>query len=740
MRRLLLHWKIYAAAGYTVIDIFSFVKGSGARGFAIPLFAAVILAALSQAEPSGAQEIDPVIKPLMPATKDVNGVDIVTGSVFFEHSISIPWLNRADPVFTLIHKSSGYDELSWSHTLSGQAGCLLNPDEWELYGKILVSAGGISEIIDITTESISSDVPLPPHPQAYYSTVPATNDGGAISIGSIGQVVWRRRDGSIITYATTWDGDTGCYIGNGIDNIKRPDGEILQYMFGPGSPSQRTLMTVSSNLGYQIRLTFRPYVNLMPCMAEPRHYYQFGGSSEFGPCLASVTVVNTSVDNCDPVGPCSYSRVWPSLTVTNINQNSIQVSDESGRKTTYVMSVDANSPAGFRRRVITSVNYPDGRQRIISYKKARSTYSSNMNTTGVVASVVEAGSTWIYNWSSNILPVENRDTFNAFVSGERSITDPTGRTTLYQVDGRWRVDFGVGQSYLTKVTDPDGNITSYTWYGYHRPVLKSVTLPSGAVQNYSYDNRRNIERLLMSEPGGQTIEVSSGFDEVCSNFLTCNKPNWTRSANGQQTDYTYDPAHGGVLTVLEPASGAGSYGNVRRLTSYEYDAGGIGVFRPVRTRTCTTAQTCAGSANEVVTETFYDAQRRPIRTATRAGDWTPTTASSADQRASVSNMTHTALGDVASIDGPLPGSEDTVYYYYNDARELVVKVSPDPDGSGPLPRPVERYVYDGGGRQIRIETGTANTIDASDFVLSRFKRMTYEPASGLLIKTEEVVP
>ena len=58
-----------------------------------------------------------------------------------------------------------------------------------------------------------------------------------------------------------------------------------------------------------------------------------------------------------------------------------------------------------------------------------------------------------------------------------------------------------------------------------------------------------------------------GYDASCTQPVKCDKPNWTRDAASNQTDYTYDSTHGGVLTVTAPAA---TSGGVRPQTRYTY--------------------------------------------------------------------------------------------------------------------------------------------------------------------------
>ncbi|MFK0300628.1 hypothetical protein ACIQTU_15575 [Brevundimonas sp. NPDC090276] len=351
-----------------------------------------------------------------------------------------------------------------------------------------------------------------------------------------------------------------------------------------------------------------------------------------------------------------------------------------------------------------------------------------------MSSISEGASEWsyIYNYTG---PNYIRE----FV-GSIAASDPLGGSVVYNTSYRYLSSAGVSSSYISSIVDAAGGVYKYDWFGYHKYRPKKITYPSGLRIDYSYDLRHNLTNIARYPAGGgAALQVAMGYDVDCLNIFTCNQPKYRIDEMGNRTDFTYDPGSGALLTVVEPAAGSGLYPTVRPQTSYEYEVSAAGITRLIRTRTCSTAQICAGSADERVVETLYDERNRPIKITNRAGDWAPTTLSAADPRSSVTSMTYSALGDVATIDGPLPGASDTTWMYYDAMRRPVVTVSPDPDGSGPLWRKVERFVYDGDGRQIRAEIGTATAIDGSDFVLSNFKRSTYDPLSGLLIKVEEVV-
>jgi YD repeat-containing protein len=52
--------------------------------------------------------------------------------------------------------------------------------------------------------------------------------------------------------------------------------------------------------------------------------------------------------------------------------------------------------------------------------------------------------------------------------------------------------------------------------------------------------------------------MSAAYSSTCSNPVTCNKPSSETDANSNETDYTYDPVHGGITSEMQPPPAAGA--------------------------------------------------------------------------------------------------------------------------------------------------------------------------------------
>ncbi|WAC59618.1 hypothetical protein [Brevundimonas sp. SL130] len=666
-----------------------------------------------------AQDVASAIKPLLPVTRDENGVDIVSGSIFFEHTLSMPAANAGNPVFQLIYRSSSNIESAWGNNLTTSVGCYLNPDEWEMYEKQFVSVDGQSEIIDLSTEGVSSDVPIPPHPQPVPVVRPIPTDAGTLSQSALPpyHLEYIRRDGMRAVFLANWNADTDCYESEDAYYIVRPNGERLTFDYDSPSIIYRSFVTVTSSAGYQLRLRIRRRSQDEMCVP-----YDAKGWT----CLLSATLIRTAEENCPLVAECTYGRVWPSLRVGYVGASKIILSDEAGRQTTYTVTEGTGGRLnGWLRRVITAVNYPDGRVRTFSYRTARSLPGEPLGSTSTISTVNEGGAQWSYLWASDF-PPEWKDTLWGLYAGTRTVIDPTGRSWAYKIGYGGRADYGIGRNYLVSARDDAGRITSYDWFGYHNPVLKRVTFPSGKRVEYTYDVRRNIVSEKEFSTDGSFIELKAGFDADCDNALTCNQPNWVEDRNGGRTEFTYGDLHGGVLTERQPALLNG----VRLETRYTYDALSTNdgaIYRLTEMSKCSSISSCAGTDDEVRTQrSYWDSTLLSSTETTIGGGLTITRGFAYNHR-----------GLPTSATDP---SGAVTHNTYDLAGQHISSISEDPDGAGPLPRVVQRFAYDAAGRRIREEIGSGNATDGADFNLVRVKRTFYDPVTGRPIKIEEVLP
>ncbi|PXA85322.1 hypothetical protein DMC25_15570 [Caulobacter sp. D4A] len=504
-------------------------------------------------------------------------------------------------------------------------------------------------------------------------------------------------DGTVANFVLTSDVTTPYYYNADatvgyLTSLTKPNGEVITLTYPIGSPIYAgNPLTVSSSLGWMFKYQ-------RPTRIQPP---------------SRVDAINTSIDYCSPTATsCTGTTVaWPYVAdktnaLGHTTGLSILYSNSPCPCNTGTPEPNAFYPLALPALITTA----NGVSRSIDY--APDLYVIYTGDDGRMpeggdphwVSTIKIGSSiWRYNFE--------RDNPNIPTLRTNIVTDPLGgvRTVLVNIQ----------TSQILSDTDPLGRKTSYT---YTADKVKRVIPPdasfgsdgvvNGGYKEYAYDARGNVtevRQVAKAASGLADSVVSAGYDATCVNPKTCNKANWVKDARGNQTDYTYSPDHGGVLTITGPADANG----VRPQTRYTYaqlypkvkDASGAlinstPVWRLTQMETCSASTDgCAGSANQSMTLYEYN-QNNLLLTATtkKAGD------------GSVSQTTtygYDSIGNIIWIDGPLPGTGDTSRTYYDALRRVTGKVGPDPDGAGPLLHPANRITYDADDQVVLLETGTA---------------------------------
>lgn len=341
-----------------------------------------------------------------------------------------------------------------------------------------------------------------------------------------------------------------------------------------------------------------------------------------------------------------------------------------------------------------------------------------------------------------------------------TVTDPNGQTDTYITGDLCLGEPCLPYAYLnyspTQHVDSLLRTTSYTHDLHGRPV--SVTYPEGNGISQTYDSAGNItEMRYIAKPGsGSPDHVITASYPACNsaNYKYCTKPSYVIDARGSRWDYQYDTNSGEVAVALAPADSS----NVRAVTRNTFGAfsyaSSISVpfgVSPPQAYYITAKDTCLSSP---VTGTTVDftyvcpagSRRRDVFNYVASTDSARTShelasvVADADNVSAVTAYTYDQVGNIISIKEPRTDIDQTQYTTYDLKRRKVFEIGFDPDGSGSLPRQIVHHVYDTDDNEIRKELGTGTALDGSDFAILKFKRMTYEPSTARLLKTEEVVP
>lgn len=496
-------------------------------------------------------------------------------------------------------------------------------------------------------------------------------------------------------------------------DLLKPDGETIALTYynpATGYP----LAAVNSSLGWMIK---------------NENSAVTGNSSQ--------TLLNSSIFYCSPTAnSCSSPSEFPYRTYS--------VSGTTGTvylngTTLYSFNRPATGPATYSR--------PSGASKSIWL----------VGTNGSVSSVTIGSSTWSYNWSAT------------YAYGNYGNRPWTGDTVTRTNPDASVASYVFGDGLFNSQTDELSHTTKYTYNGSNQfggqpPIYQIInpgatysgTTLTGGYTQYDHTHGALTKVSVYPKGGGTPLVTTLTVPASCtpSNYVVCNKPTAVVDPRGNETDFTYDPVHGGVLSETDPPDSNGVRPQKRYTYSLLYpkvlNASGVlvnstPVYRLTGISECMTATTtnpasCVHSAAERVTTYAYNSNNLLRTSATvAAGD---------GSESATTNYTYDDLGDVVAVDGPRTDVDDTSYTTYDLLRRPVYEIGVDPDGTGSLKRTITKHNYDVDGREYLTQVGYGSTItfvgsipiDVTDFTPTAFTRNTYDATTGLLIKTEAGQP
>lgn len=516
---------------------------------------------------------------------------------------------------------------------------------------------------------------------------PKSNNGATLSQSGT-TYTFTTSSGMVARYSTTY-----CYTSTGVACTNRaalyeivaPNGETTNYHYVTQTYVRSTnpvvtgtvvrLQSITNNRGYQLHYTYKSnsMTGTAPLNTRVGNWL----------AVASVTGLNNAVDYCAPTAfSCTYSRTWPSVAYTSTVGGPITAAtDQSGRVTQYLYGVGGD---------LTGIRYPGSTANDVTVAES--------GVTGRAASLTDATGTWNYSYLDG---TTNR-TVTAY--------GPSGQQVMVvsnNANGR-----------AIQVTVKTSSSATSTWYFAYdtQGRLTRTTNPEGDYVEQALDARGNVTLVTATpKPGSglSPISSSAAYPSTCANPVTCNLPTDTTDALGNVTDYVWDSTHGGLLSVTLPAPATSADRPQTRFTYaaqtayYKNSSGTIvaapnSVTLPMEVSTCAIGTNCIGTADEVRTTIVYGATgvaNNLLLTSVSRG-------SGASPAIAVTALTYTPNGDVATVDGPLAGTDDTTLYRYDNTRQLVGVVGPDPDGGGALLNRAQRLTYSPRGEVTLAETGT----------------------------------
>ena len=360
-----------------------------------------------------------------------------------------------------------------------------------------------------------------------------------------GTFTYTRRDGTRYTIDSTYTNPASDWGHLGmVTEARFPDGRVLTVhhkkvtYFSTEKSTNITLRRIQSvtlNNGLQMKYVYT--VNGTPTDSTSVNWQR----------VSQVVAVNHTVEYCDPnADTCTFGQVWPTATYAWSTDNSVlTVTDSAGRVTRYTQDE-------FGR--VTGVKPPSS----ASADKIAYDYCPHPSTGSLDCATIFCG---LGVGSCTIIPVYDK-VEGSIKDGQAWVYQYVGgigggNLSVYHSDhpvGR-RTEFRSASNSGLLTTAIDGLGKTYTFQQDKANRLIQTQELSGAMLAYTYDERGNV-LTIRNGPTGDTsapLLYSAAYPATCTNPVTCNKPLWTKDANGNQTDYSYDPGHGGMLTVTGPA-------------------------------------------------------------------------------------------------------------------------------------------------------------------------------------------
>jgi RHS repeat-associated protein len=309
---------------------------------------------------------------------------------------------------------------------------------------------------------------------------------------------------------------------------------------------------------------------------------------------------------------------------------------------------------------------------------------------------------------ANALQLQSRGPYNWFIAegarGER--VDPLG--------GSYTVYFDQDGNAVRHIDELGRKIDS-AYDGLHR--VTSRIYPEGDRDLFGYDNLDNLISLTRvpkscpTPPNGCTtsanIVITAGYNNQW------NKLDHITDALGNRTDLTYYDSGAGA-SMLHAAVRPAVNGT-RPTYSFAYNSIGL--------------VTSEVDAVGVTTTNGYDS----------LGNLTSTAVGTAAVGSHPAlNLTTTfgydAIGNLVHSDGPRSDIIDVSDFTFDTMRHQLFAIQPDPDGTGPHPRPATKTVYDANGRVIETDRGTTTSANGSDFAIDSKIVSTFDPSGNVIAK------
>lgn len=404
--------------------------------------------------------------------------------------------------------------------------------------------------------------------------------------------------------------------------VSYPDGKIIRMNYRADCAISPRLQSVTRNDGFMLK-----------------YVYEDGSC---GARMTGVIAINLANETCDPFADaCPVDPKWrrSQYAYSSINgRNVTDVIDQTGSLSRFTFDKWGR---------VLSFRPPNSTRDLMTFTYCQS-YWTRVNYT-----------------TDGSVPTMSTDPNDAYAKDADE--QYCGESNFY---GTWGAPYG-WNSYYNRITSIYRADQDYQW-DYSRPIKLApadspyprkyeVSRPSrlpvvvnvwtgtgGGILNYAdpsrvvvhFDSTNEARRVkLLSSRGHPDMSFqyddrgnitsdgisSAGFEASCSYIARCNKPRWTRDPAGVQSEYDYDPTHGGVLMEKLPADANGirlekRYSYVQRYAWFRNSGGALvrsaePIWLLSSMRFCRTSASlngsCSVAGDEVVTTYDYGPDSGP---------------------------------------------------------------------------------------------------------------------------------
>ena len=410
-------------------------------------------------------------------------------------------------------------------------------------------------------------------------------------------LIWTRPDGTRVFYTAPFSVKPGsCFTapfdselqGYGIARVEYPNGFTIT-----GGSADNIMSEVRTNTGFQLTYV---YVKRQ----EPDRNYGAPSGTQ-------------------PWAPQTWDIMWSTSVPTYVVAINNTIDYCAAQQANFFGSLAEACPGLTRKWPFATYNWPVGMPRV-AYLTDRTTTFTITDAMGLVTRYVhkpfrstgQSTTEWYvprlyqvqsaasdvaditYNYSTSstgiIVGDEASTMYPIYVSGPAALLKDSNRNGTDAIGYSIGWPYGRGGASQNGSGGADGNLNVITNFTFGTASIdmwdKTFTFEQqqsnrlssiqrkidGVLVVYGYDTRYNINKITeYDKPNGKAaVTQTAGYPLSCdaSTRKTCNQPEWTRDALGNETDYEYDANSGQVTRIRMPADRTG----VRPEFRYEYQA------------------------------------------------------------------------------------------------------------------------------------------------------------------------